>query len=60
MIDTNEWGSLSELLSNLIVKYADALDIDSLPDPVISTEERNSINKLNKNDKKIVANNSVA
>lgn len=29
----DEWNGLSKLLSNLIAKYADVLDIDSLPDP---------------------------
>lgn len=36
MKNENEWNTLSELLSNLIVKYADALDIDSMPNPDIS------------------------
>ncbi|WP_313524707.1 hypothetical protein [Anaerotignum sp.] len=36
MKSENEWNTLSELLSNLIVKYADALDIDSMPNPEIS------------------------
>lgn len=42
MKNENEWGSLSELLSNLIVKYADTLDIDSLPDPHTYLEDKSS------------------
>lgn len=38
MIKTkNEWSELSDLLSNLIAKYAEALDIDSLPEPISKT-----------------------
>lgn len=33
MTNGDEWNGLSKLLSNLIAKYADALDIDSLPNP---------------------------
>lgn len=33
MTNGDEWNGLSKLLSNLIAKYADALDIASLPDP---------------------------
>ena len=58
-MDTNEWGPLSEFLSEMIVKYADALDIDSLPEPITATEENNSLDELKKSDKEIVANNSV-
>ena len=29
----DEWNGLADLLANLIEKYADVLDIDSLPDP---------------------------
>lgn len=39
MKNENEWNTLSELLSNLIVKYADALDIDSMPNPDISHKD---------------------
>ena len=35
----NEWGAFANLLGNLIAKYADVLDIDSLPDPVIPSED---------------------
>ncbi len=38
MIKTkNEWSELSDLLSNLIAKYAEALNIDSLPEPISKT-----------------------
>ena len=39
MKNENEWSSLSDLLSNLIVKYADTLDIDSLPNPHTYSED---------------------
>ena len=29
----DEWNGLADLLAGLIEKYADVLDIDSLPDP---------------------------
>lgn len=29
----DEWNGLADLLADLIEKYADVLDIDSLPDP---------------------------
>lgn len=29
----DEWNGLADLLANLIEKYADVLDINSLPDP---------------------------
>ena len=35
----NEWSAFANLLGNLIAKYADVLDIDSLPDPVIHSED---------------------
>lgn len=39
MRNDNEWSAFANLLGNLIAKYADVLDIDSLPDPVISSED---------------------
>ena len=39
MRNDNEWGAFANLLGNLIAKYADVLDIDSLPDPVIPSED---------------------
>lgn len=39
MRNDNEWSSFANLLGNLIAKYADVLDIDSLPDPDISSED---------------------
>jgi len=35
----NEWSAFANLLGNLIAKYADVLDIDSLPDPIIISED---------------------
>lgn len=39
MKNDDEWCGLSELLSNLIAKYADVLDIDSMPTPDISSKD---------------------
>ena len=39
MRNDNEWNAFANLLGNLIAKYADVLDIDSLPDPVIPSED---------------------
>lgn len=49
MKNENEWNTLSELLSNLIVKYADTLDIDSMPNPDIS-HKNHDISQLNAKD----------
>ena len=39
MRNDNEWSAFANLLGNLIAKYADVLDIDSSPDPVIPSED---------------------
>ncbi len=39
MRNDNEWSAFANLLGNLIAKYADVLDIDSLPDPIIISED---------------------
>ena len=39
MRNDNEWSAFANLLGNLIAKYADVLYIDSLPDPVIPSED---------------------
>ena len=39
MKNVDEWSTFANLLGNLIAKYADVLDIDSLPDPDISSED---------------------
>lgn len=38
MKNVDEWSGLSALLSNLIAKYADVLDLDSMPNPEPSSE----------------------
>lgn len=48
MKNADEWSGLSELISNLIAKYADILDIDSMPDPDASSKDTNTPKKLNK------------
>ena len=39
MKNVDEWSTFANLLGNLIAKYADVLNIDSLPDPDISSED---------------------
>ena len=31
--DRDEWSSLANFIGNIIAKYADEIDFDSLPDP---------------------------
>lgn len=33
--EKDEWSGLAQLLGNMIAKYADEIDFDSLPDPDI-------------------------
>lgn len=56
----NEWSPLSELLSNLIVKYADALDIDSMPDPDTMSKKADTTDNVKKSAKEIVASDDIA
>ena len=56
----NEWAPLSDLLSNLIVKYADVLDIDSLPNPNMPFEESGTTDTIKKRNKEIIANDDIA
>lgn len=60
MKNENEWSSLSDLLSNLIVKYADALDIDSLPNPHIYSEDKSSPYTSKENNNKMIAKDDIA
>lgn len=46
---------LSELLSNLIAKYADILDLDSMPNPDTSSKDTDMPNQLNKNNQDSIA-----
>ena len=48
----DEWGALAEFLSNMIAKYSDVLEIDSMPDPdinKISTEKNATTSKISNN-----------
>lgn len=56
----NEWAPLSDLLSNLIVKYADVLDIDSLPDPNMPFEDDGTADSIKKRNREILANDDIA
>lgn len=31
--DKDEWSALAEFIGNIVAKYADVIDFDSLPDP---------------------------
>ncbi len=44
----DQWNSLSDFLSNMIIKYADVLDIESLSAPVTDTEGINIIDNAKK------------
>ena len=39
MKDVDQWNGLSDLLANLIAKYAEVLDIDSMPIPETSEND---------------------
>ncbi len=39
MKDVDQWNGLSDLLANLIAKYAEILDIDSMPTPETSEKD---------------------
>ncbi|EFK94748.1 hypothetical protein HMPREF9261_0382 [Finegoldia magna ACS-171-V-Col3] len=43
----NDWNGLTDLIANLIAKYAGALDLDNLPDltPAKNQEMKNSFDK---------------
>jgi hypothetical protein len=56
----NEWSSLSDLLSNLIVKYADTLDIDSLPNPHTYSEDTCSPYTPKESSNKMIAKDDIA
>ena len=56
MRNDNEWSAFANLLGNLIAKYADVLDIDSLPDPVIPSEDTKT-NEINNTDFKEIGEN---
>lgn len=60
MNNENEWTPLSELLSNLIAKYADDLDIDAMPDPDTALEEAHTIGSSKKNTKETVVKENIA
>ena len=38
--DKDEWSALAEFLGNMIAKYADEIDFDSLPDPDVYLQRR--------------------
>lgn len=53
MRNADQWSNLAEMLSNLIAKYADVLDIDKMSEP----DMKSNIDK-DENDK-IILENSV-
>ena len=38
--DKDEWSSLANFIGNMIAKYADEIDFDSLPDPDMYLQRR--------------------
>jgi hypothetical protein len=45
----DEWGALAGFLSNMIAKYSDVLEIDSMPDPdinKINTDKNTMMSKI--------------
>ena len=38
--DKDEWSSLANFIGNIIAKYADEIDFDSLPDPDVYLQKR--------------------
>ena len=38
--DKDEWSSLAYFIGNIIAKYADEIDFDSLPDPDVYLQKR--------------------
>jgi len=38
--DRDEWTALANFIGNMIAKYADEIDFDSLPDPDIYLQKR--------------------
>lgn len=58
MVD--EWSGLTDMLVNLIEKYASDLDIDNIPDITVDNHaegDRNKAEELSKNCKMCLANN---
>ena len=41
MID--EWSGFADLLANLIEKYASELDVENLPAPAVTREDKDSV-----------------
>lgn len=42
----DEWSGFADLLANLIEKYAPVLDIDNLPEPMYSLNDKKAVNNL--------------
>ena len=38
--DKDEWSSLANFIGNIIAKYAEEIDFDSLPDPDVYLQKR--------------------
>lgn len=60
MKNVDEWDALANLLGNLIAKYADVLDLDSLPDPNITSKDTKTNEIKNKNFSESVAKSDAA
>ena len=44
--DKDEWSSLANFIGNIIAKYADEIDFDSLPDPDVYLQKRYILEKM--------------
>ena len=38
--ERDEWSALADFIGNMIAKYADEIDFDSLPDPDVYLQKR--------------------
>ena len=38
--EKDEWSALADFIGNMIAKYADEIDFDSLPDPEVYLQKR--------------------
>ena len=45
--DKDEWSALAEFIGNIVAKYADVIDFDSLPDPDLYLLKRDITNTAN-------------
>ncbi|MCR5106914.1 MAG: hypothetical protein K6B28_02015 [Lachnospiraceae bacterium] len=44
--DRDEWSSLANFIGNIIAKYTDEIDFDSLPDPDVYLQKKVYMNLI--------------